>query len=309
MATVTVTETEEQAVNYTLNGSAASFPGERTAADEPPDDEPASETVVQVQKEKAWRTVEVTFGPDEKPPSGIQWEIDKAEGEMAIKSIRAGTPAATKVDLRPGQMLTHVDGTNVEDVEEKGMTLKQVAKMIRVGMEGDDSVTLTLKEEVEEAEEAAESEHGDEPPNDEATDGLLTGDDMRGLSGKWLAKGEDETGPGLDELIRLDVSVDGVISGVVDDGDGIMEGGDGDCKIINGTIDPQTHWIEFDQEYSDGAVTHWKCVYDARTQRLVNGEWSDACVGTFEASREGDRLGYRVVLPKPVTVYTGASKH
>jgi hypothetical protein len=312
MATVTATETVEQGGDFTLNGSASSILSpeqrlsERTAADDPPSDRPAGETVAQREKEKAWRTVQVTFDPNEKPPSGIQWEIDKAEGEMAIRSIRPGTPAASKVDLRPGQMLTHVNGTNVEDVEEKGMTLKQVAVMIRTALTGDESVTLTLKEQFE---AGAEVENSDEPPSDESTDGMLTGDDMRGLSGRWLAQGEDETGPGLDELIRLDVSIDGVITGVVDDGDGVMDGGDGDCKIINGTIDPQTHWIEFDQQYSDGAVTHWKCLYDVRSQRLVNGEWSDECTGTFTANREGDRLGYRVVLPKPVTVYAGASRH
>jgi hypothetical protein len=255
--------------------------------------------------QKVWRTVEVTFGADEKPPSGIAWEIDKVEGEMAIRSIRPNTPAARHPELRKDQMLTHVDGINVEDVEEKGMTLKEVTKMIRTRMEGDSSVTIQLKEEVEE---------GGEPFEDYGpTTELLTGDDMRALSGRWLAQGEDEAGPGLDELIMLNVSAHGVITGVVDDGDGVMDGDDGDCKITNGTIDPRTRWIEFDQEYSDGAVTHWKCQYDVNSEQLVNGQWSNECTGTFVARRdtrpeEGDRLGYQVVLPKPVTVYAGASR-
>ena len=255
--------------------------------------------------QKVWRTVEVTFGADEKPPSGITWDIDKVEGEMVIRSIRSNTPAARHPELQKGQMLTHVDGINVEDVEEKGMTLKEVQKMIRTRMEGDSSVTIQLKEEVEE---------GDEPSEDDGpTAELLTGDDMRALSGRWLAQGKDEAGPGLDELIMLNVSAHGVITGVVDDGDGVMDGDDGDCKITNGTIDPRTRWIEFDQEYSDGAVTHWKCQYDVDSEQLVNGQWSNECTGTFVARRdnrpeEGDRLGYQVVLPKPVTVYTGASR-
>ena len=40
------------------------------------------------------------------------------------------------------------------------------------------------------------------------------------LSGKWTATGADSHGPGLTELILLEIAADGSITGAVDDGDG-----------------------------------------------------------------------------------------
>lgn len=120
-----------------------------------------------------WSTLQVTFGADDRPPLGITWRVDQKEGEMAIESIRDDTPAASKEQLRKGQMLTHIDEMNVEDIEQKDMTLKQVTKMLRERCEDPTrEVTITLKEEV-------------------AGPGM-SGADIAALSGQWVAQGEDE---------------------------------------------------------------------------------------------------------------------
>ena len=52
------------------------------------------------------------------------------------------------------------------------------------------------------------------------------------ISGQWAAEGSDENGPGVQELVFLYVSLDGVVTGKVDDGDGIED--EDDCIIMNG---------------------------------------------------------------------------
>lgn len=100
----------------------------------------------------------------------------------------------------------------------------------------------------------------------------------------------------------------GVITGAVDDGDGIFENDDGDCKIDHGSIDADTCEIAFDQEYSDGAVTHWKCRYDPETGALVDGEWSGECTGTFVAQRKVDKRGSKRTPAIHITMrFTGIS--
>ena len=46
-----------------------------------------------------------------------------------------------------------------------------------------------------------------------------------------------------------------------------------------------TQEINFDQVYSDGEVTHWRALYDHRTDAMVNGVWTGACDGTFTGVR------------------------
>lgn len=127
------------------------------------------------------------------------------------------------------------------------------------------------------------------------------------LSGKWRAFGWDEAGPGLEELLLLDVTADGTVSGVVDDGDGVMCGDDGDCKIENGRVDAATRCMTFDQVYADGAVTRWEATYDVEEDQLKAGIWAGECIGGFEANRDtGEHTyslhGYRACSPS-VLVY------
>jgi Ca2+-binding EF-hand superfamily protein len=126
------------------------------------------------------------------------------------------------------------------------------------------------------------------------------------LSGKWRAFGWDASGPGLEELVQLKVTPDGVITGAVDDGDGVMGDDDGDCKIENGHVDATSRRVTFDQVYDDGAVTRWEATYDTETDVLKRGKWGGECVGGFEAKRDtgeqGPLNGYRAASPK-VAVY------
>jgi hypothetical protein len=107
------------------------------------------------------------------------------------------------------------------------------------------------------------------------------------LSGKWAAAGSDENGPGVQELVFLYVNADGVVTGKVDDGDGIED--EDDCVITNGRVDVATKLVSFDQVYSDGAITKWTARYDLVTDRLVDGSWCGECKGTFAADRKAER--------------------
>ena len=112
-------------------------------------------------------------------------------------------------------------------------------------------------------------------------------DDQKGwissITGHWAVQGRDKDGPGQDELLFLHVTLDGVITGAVDDGDGKIS--EDDCKIVNGRLDAVSREIEFDQIYGDGAVTHWRAHYNQHTDTLVRGVWTGACDGTFTGVR------------------------
>jgi hypothetical protein len=133
------------------------------------------------------------------------------------------------------------------------------------------------------------------------------------LSGKWVAAGVDGLGEGLTELILLEVGADGTITGAVDDGDGVFEDDDGDCKITNGRVDTETLRVTFDQIYEDGATTKWEAVYDRKKDLFLSGRWSGECDGTYEARRfaaedaQQQLRGYLVVAPKPIAVYVDPS--
>ena len=267
---------------------------------------------------------------DEPPPLGITWKVNEEEGEMEIEKIRPGTAAADKPELELGLMLTHINEDNVEDVDQKWPdmpltdAMKQVTNMLRDAAR---PVTLTLKhplaqlpEAEPEPDEEEPAELDEEPLPQPADDGeplvprqVTDIPWVSGLSGKWKAEGEDEHGPGQDELILLEVSAEGAVSGAVDDGDGVFDGDEGDCRIENGRVDPRTRRVSFDQVYSDGAVTRWEARYDEESDTLVDGKWSGECDGTFVASRAEEVAeprrteGYSVATPTPVTVYTAPS--
>eukprot|EP01047_Picozoa_sp_COSAG01_P070994 COSAG01_NODE_10906_length_2054_cov_3.956522_4_plen_202_part_01 len=105
-------------------------------------------------------------------------------------------------------------------------------------------------------------------------------------TGKWEAVGVDrEDGTRVTELLLLLVSPDGVVSGAVDDGDGVFDGGEGDC-VIEGEFDSGSGELVFDQIYADdGVITTWRARYDAGRDCITDGTWSGECDGTFSAAR------------------------
>ena len=130
------------------------------------------------------------------------------------------------------------------------------------------------------------------------------------IAGTWLAVGEEQEFP-CDELVKLEVSADGVVTGMVDDGDGIWSDQDGklygrcypwtDGEVDSPRSGKQSRWIEMDQRYPDGAVTHWKCRYDTQNHQLVDGEWSGECTGTFVATKRAEEPPSVTQLAKQVS--------
>ena len=107
------------------------------------------------------------------------------------------------------------------------------------------------------------------------------------LSGYWLASGETSADPQATELLILTFDADGSVTGVVDDGDGVVD--EDDCVITNGSFDPVSGKLAFDQIYEAGTddeeVTKWRARYDEGSDRFVKGKWSGATKGKWEAER------------------------
>ena len=107
------------------------------------------------------------------------------------------------------------------------------------------------------------------------------------LSGYWLASGETSADPLATELLILTFGADGSVTGVVDDGDGVVD--EDDCVITNGSFDPVSGKLAFDQIYEAGTddeeVTKWRARYDEGSDRFVKGKWSGATKGKWEAER------------------------
>ena len=88
---------------------------------------------------------------------------------------------------------------------------------------------------------------------------------------------------------------------------------DGDCVVKEGSFDPETGELKFNQVYSDGAVTTWTGRYDAATDTIVAGRWSGECIGEYNAKRQGASTaralltGYRVISPTALYVLKAPS--
>ena len=124
-----------------------------------------------------------------------------------------------------------------------------------------------------------------EPPVMPEAVPCLTPKELKSISGRWLARGMDADGPGLDEGLLLAVSVGGTVACTID--------GDADdkCTIRNARIDPASGWCEMEQVYEVGASTHWRCRYDPSTKHFVEGEWhaDGKAIGTFTMEPEPPR--------------------
>ena len=108
------------------------------------------------------------------------------------------------------------------------------------------------------------------------------------LAGEWEATGQLDDQPGEVEFewLVLKVSPAGKLSGLVDDGDGVLDSND--CRIEHDqcVVHPDgTYHVAFNQVYSDGAVTHWKSTYSPESDMLVVGRWEGDVSGTFQARR------------------------
>ena len=241
---------------------------------------------------------------------GIRFTTADAGMPVRIDTVVPGSQAEQMGGLEPGVALFAVNGAAVGE-----RTHAQVVAMIKAALgaaataqpAGSAPVRLGFLTEAELEKVVPEPEP--EPARTVATTaaaktealrlvpaqalepGLATGtvmtDWVAQLAGEWEATGQltGQTDVVETEWLLLEVSSSGQLSGLVDDGDGVI--GADDCRIENShcTVENDVYHVAFDQIYSDGAVTRWECVYCQERDMLVAGRWEGDVSGTFQAQR------------------------
>ena len=231
-------------------------------------------------------------------PLGIAFTPAASGLPLRIDRIVEGSQAEQIAGLDIGAALYAVNGTAVgERPHAEALSMVKTAADAAAAAQpaGSDPVRLSFLNEKQQHQTELQ------PTSKALTKTAPTGKHVPGwiakLAGEWEATGQLAGEPDQveTEWLLLEVSPSGQLSGLVDDGDGVLDSAD--CKIGNShcVTENGTCHVAFDQIYSDGAITRWKCAYCQERDMLVTGRWEGDVSGTFQARRRrNEPLGTRV---------------